>query len=87
MVYYDPEFKAPTVQEHEKASGTYVDPKISSDAALPTGHQTISVTTHGASFWAKTTRIDTQLPDGTKKAYFLKAGLTPSPCINNCYKA
>ena len=47
-------------------------------AALPTGHQIISVTTHGASFWARTTRIDTQVLDGTKKAYFLKAGLSTS---------
>ena len=33
--------------------------------ALATGHRILSVTTHGASFWATTSRINTQLSDGT----------------------
>ena len=39
---------------------------------LPPGTKVIWAATHGASFWAISTKIETELADGTAQAYFMK---------------
>lgn len=69
MVYIPPDFEAPIVPELDEAERE-LDATIL--AALPEGCKIGSITVHGASHWALSHRIDTTLPDGTEKPYFLK---------------
>ena len=70
MVYVDPEFVVSTIPEDEKYEGTEVDPNVL--AALPEGTRIIWSATHGASFWAISTKIDTEDVHGSKQSYFMK---------------
>ncbi|KAF8428592.1 Fructosamine kinase-domain-containing protein [Tirmania nivea] len=44
-------------------------------AKLPNGATVVSITPYGSSFWTQTARLETQLPYGTKRSYFLKVAL------------
>lgn len=44
---------------------------------LPENCKIIWVATHGASFWAISTKIDVELEDGSPKSYFMKVYITP----------
>ena len=39
---------------------------------MPHGTSVISASSHGASFWTRTARVDAVLSDGSSKTYFLK---------------
>jgi protein-ribulosamine 3-kinase len=39
---------------------------------FPNGYKLFSALPHGASFWARTARVNVGLPDGTHQSYFLK---------------
>ena len=41
---------------------------------MPAGTRVILAAGHGASFWTRTARVDTVLPDKTPMAFFLKVG-------------
>lgn len=75
MPYVDPEFTVPTIPQDEKYEGTEVDDNVRK--VLPEGSKILWVATHGASFWAISTKIDTELIDGTKQSYFMKVYITP----------
>ncbi|KAJ9633734.1 hypothetical protein H2204_006731 [Knufia peltigerae] len=70
MPYIDPEFDAPQIPDRERYEGTQVDDNVL--AALSNGTRVLWAATHGVSFWAITTKIDTENPDGRKQSYFLK---------------
>jgi len=54
--------------------GTEIDANLS--AALPKGSRVLWVQTHGATHWAISTKIDTEL-NGEKKSYFVKVFTVP----------
>ncbi|KAK8036080.1 Fructosamine kinase-domain-containing protein [Apiospora rasikravindrae] len=54
-----------------QATDAEVDPRVLS--ALPNQCCVVSTHAHGASFWAKTGRIDVNLQDGTPRSFFIKA--------------
>ncbi|KAI3320813.1 Fructosamine kinase-domain-containing protein [Xylariaceae sp. AK1471] len=70
MVLIDAEFNAPTVPEDEVYEGTELDECVK--AVLPEGTKIKWVATYGASFWAISSKVDTELSDGTEQSYFLK---------------
>jgi hypothetical protein len=86
MPYVDPEFTVPTIPEDEKYEGTEIDDNLRKGTfmrqgidqavltivALPEDNKVVWAATHGASFWAITTKIDTERPDGTPQPYFVK---------------
>ncbi|KAH4029375.1 hypothetical protein HBI55_120970 [Parastagonospora nodorum] len=41
-------------------------------AKLPDGSQIVSISPHGSSFWTQTARLETRIPTGIPKTYFLK---------------
>lgn len=49
---------------------------------MPEDTRIISAEAHRASFWTRTARLDTELPDGTTSTYFLKVRtfLNEKPC-------
>ncbi|CAO1598012.1 hypothetical protein XANCAGTX0491_001789 [Xanthoria calcicola] len=47
-----------------------VDPNVK--ANLPEGSKVAKIIPHGSSFWTQTAQLETTLPDGTAKPYFLK---------------
>jgi protein-ribulosamine 3-kinase len=51
-----------------------------SATALPAGSCVLWVSTHGASFWAITTKVDVQLADGRSQSYFLKVMQATRKC-------
>ncbi|KIW33516.1 hypothetical protein, variant 1 [Cladophialophora immunda] len=69
-----PEFEPPSIPEDEKYEGTEVDPNVLS--ALPDGTRAIWSATYRASFWAISTKIDAEDPEGDKKSYFMKVYTT-----------
>ncbi|KAH8678437.1 Fructosamine kinase-domain-containing protein [Xylariales sp. PMI_506] len=69
MVYIDPEFTPAVLREEDKYEGTDLDENVL--AALPNGAKIVWVATYSASFWATSTKVDTEL-DGVPQSYFLK---------------
>lgn len=53
-------------------------------AALPRGTQVLGNFPHGASFWSRTAKIDTQQEDGLRKSFFVKVRLIGSFTIERC---
>ncbi|KAI1295903.1 Fructosamine kinase-domain-containing protein [Xylaria venustula] len=76
MVYIPPEFQPVTVPKDEAYEGMELDEAVR--AALPEGATVKWVATHDASFWAISSKIDTELADGTYQSYFLKVYTTQS---------
>jgi fructosamine-3-kinase len=85
MSCVNPDFTVPTVPDEAKYEGTEIDENLrkgrgtmtdvflrSSCVALPADSKNIWVAPHGASFRSITTKIDTELPDGSQKSYFVK---------------
>ncbi|KAI0158133.1 Fructosamine kinase-domain-containing protein [Xylariaceae sp. FL1272] len=70
MVQIDAEFNAPTVPDEEAYEGTELDRNVRE--VLPKGSIVKWVATYGASFWAISSKVDTELPDGKGQSYFLK---------------
>lgn len=56
--------------DSEDGSTFQVDPSVTK--ALPEGCRVTSTEQHGVSFWASTSRIDVELSNGTREAYFVK---------------
>ncbi|KAI1111483.1 Fructosamine kinase-domain-containing protein [Nemania sp. NC0429] len=76
MVYIPPGFNAATVPEDQAYEGTELDDGVR--AALPAGTMVKWVATYRASFWAISSKIDTELSNGTLQSYFLKVYTTES---------
>ena len=74
MVKIDAEYVPATIPDDQRYEGTDLDENIL--AAMPTGTTIEWVATHGASFWAITTKIDTKQEDGSEQSYFLKVYTT-----------
>lgn len=53
----------------------YIVPAAANNDAseLPTGCRVVSVESHGASFWARTGKIETELANGDSASFFIKA--------------
>ncbi|KAI1164466.1 Fructosamine kinase-domain-containing protein [Nemania serpens] len=76
MVYIPPGFNAPTVPGDQAYEGTELDDGVR--AALPADATIKWVATYKASFWAISSKIDTELSDGTNQSYFLKVYIAES---------